>query len=105
MRDRARTRKRRGGEGERKRGIVQATALVQRREKKCKIMQVTPRGKRKRSEKCLLRLVVVVLITTLKLGRARMRSRRVGLIFDTENVSSWSASLLPTSPVVDEQHE
>jgi hypothetical protein len=68
----------------------------------CKSLREREREKkRKRSEKCLLLVVVVVLITTLKIGRARTRSRRFCLIFDTEYVSSWSISILPTASVVE----
>ena len=61
-------------------------AVVAAADKKCNIMQVTPRRRRRRRKeekeigKCL-RVVVVVLITTLKIGRTR--TRRFCLIFDT----------------------
>jgi hypothetical protein len=87
-------------------GIVQTTGNTSKKNARlCK--SLGEKEREKRLEKCLLLLVVVVvvLITTLKIGRARTRSRRFCLIFDTENVSSWSVSILLTSSVVEYQHE
>ena len=91
--------------------------MYKRRRKKpnvrlCKSLE--EKEKKRRLGKCLLLLLlvllVVVLITTLKIGRAsahiHTRSCRFCcLIFDTENVSSWSVSILLTSSVVEYQHE
>lgn len=90
-------------------GMVPTTVCSNTRNGKWDIMQVTRREEKRNREqeregeskrkirKCLV--VVVVLITTLKIGRTRSRLFR--LIFDTENVSSWSVSILLTSSVVE----
>lgn len=65
----------------------------------CKSLGEKEKEREEEIRKCLLVVVVFVLITTLKIGRTR--SRRFCLIFDTENVSSWSVSILPTSSAVE----
>ena len=83
-------------EREREMGIVQTTASPGTGKKRYYASHSERRRKREREKEireCLV--VVVVLITTLKIGRTR--SRRFCWIFDTENVSSWSGSILLTS--------